>query len=135
MARRNVSFQSGTWPASRLRGLEPGERELLAEVARYCSGTARAARGTEEEDLVTFAMQIVKKRALSSRRALGVTIRRRLEALQKEDAREAPPGHSGFRDLQAGLPQPEVTAERIAERVLRSAIPTDEKRGRARSRR
>jgi superfamily II DNA or RNA helicase len=109
-------------------GLEEGDRELLAEVARYCSGTAKAARGTEVEDLVTFAMQIVKKRALSSRLALATTIRRRLEALQKEAAREAPPERSELRDLQAGLPQSEVTAERIAERVLRSAIPADEKR-------
>lgn len=111
-----------------VRDLEPGERELLAEVARYCSGTARAAQGSEDEDLVTFAMQIVKKRALSSRKALETTVQRRLEALQKEAAREAPPERAEIRDLQAGLPQSEITAERIAERVLRSAIPADEKR-------
>jgi superfamily II DNA or RNA helicase len=111
-----------------VRGLLDEERELLADVARYCAGAARAARGTDTEDLVTFAMQIVKKRALSSRRALATTIQRRLEALQKESAREAPPEQAELRDLQAGLPQSEITAERIAERVLRSAIPEDEKR-------
>jgi superfamily II DNA or RNA helicase len=109
-------------------GLMEGERELLSEVTRYCSGTARAAHGTADEDLVSFAMQIVKKRALSSRRALATTIQRRLEALQKESAREAPPEQAELRDLQAGLPQSEITAERIADRVLRSAIPADEKR-------
>jgi hypothetical protein len=73
-------------------------------------------------------MQIVRKRSLSSRRALKVTVDRRLEALQKESAQEAPPEKSELRDLQAGLPLSDAAAERTAERVLRSAIPKEEKR-------
>jgi superfamily II DNA or RNA helicase len=121
------------FPLRRVEGIpvtetSKGERELLTLVASYCAGTARAARGTEDEDLVSFAMQIVRKRSLSSRRALEVTVARRLEALQKEAAREAPPEKSELRDLQAGLPLSDAAAERVAERVLRSAIPKEEKR-------
>jgi len=109
-------------------GTTPAERELLALVASYCAGTAKAARGTEDEDLVSFAMQIVRKRSLSSRRALEITVARRLEALQKESARETPPEKGELRDLQAGLPLSDAAAERTAERVLRSAIPKEERR-------
>ncbi|MEW6074209.1 MAG: helicase-related protein [Planctomycetota bacterium] len=104
------------------------ERELLRKVASYCSRTARQAAETEEAELVGFAMQIVKKRALSSRAALAKTLENRLEALRKEDAREAPPDRAELRDLQADLPLGEAAAERTARRVLRSAIPREERR-------
>jgi hypothetical protein len=114
-----------------VRHLSEDERALLADVSRYCSRTAKAARGTDEEDLVSFAMQILKKRALSSRAALATTLERRLAALQREGARETPPDRAELRDLQAGLPLSDAAAERTADRVLRSAIPADEKRRRA----
>lgn len=128
--------QVPVFPPRRVEGIpvtetSEAERQLLALVASYCAGTAKAARGTDDEDLVSFAMQIVRKRSLSSRRALEITVKRRLEALQKESAREAPPEKGELRDLQAGLPLSDAAAERTAERVLRSAIPKEEKRRKA----
>ncbi|MER3399385.1 MAG: hypothetical protein C4316_12835 [Chloroflexota bacterium] len=111
--------------------LEGAERELLQEVSTYCSRTIRQARGTEDEELVGFAMQIVKKRALSSRKALLQTIEHRLEALEREEAREEPPQPAELRDFQADLPLTEAQSERTARRILRSAIPKDEHRRRA----
>jgi superfamily II DNA or RNA helicase len=108
--------------------LGPEERALFKRVSAYCSGTARDAEGTDDADLVSFAMQIVKKRMLSSRRALGRTIENRLQALRQEAAREAPPERAEIRELQTDLPLSEGTAERIAQRVVRSAIPRDEAR-------
>ncbi|HNU83676.1 MAG TPA: helicase-related protein, partial [Thermoanaerobaculia bacterium] len=124
------------FPPRRVTGIpvtatSASERELLELVAGYCARTARAARGSEEEDLVSFAMQIVRKRSLSSHRALDVTVTRRLEALQKESARETPPERAELRDLRAGLPLSDAAAERTAERILRSAIPREEKRRRS----
>mgnify|MGYP001616385122 FL=1 len=105
-------------------------RELLRKVATYCSRTARAAEGTEDDDLVTFAMQIVKKRARSSRAALRKTLEHRLEALKKEAAREQPPSAPEIRDLQADLPLGDAALERMTRKLLRSAIPRDvEQRG------
>ncbi len=104
------------------------EKNLLRKIASYCSRTARAAEGTEDADLVGFAMQIVKKRALSSRAAFAKTLDHRLEALRKEEAQEEAPDKAELRDLQADLPLGEATAERTIRRVLRSAIPSDEKR-------
>lgn len=104
------------------------EKDLLRRVASYCSRTARNAAGTEDAELVGFAMQIVKKRALSSRAALAKTIDHRLEALRNEEAREEPPDRSELRDLQADLPLGEAAAERTARRILRSVIPRDEQR-------
>jgi superfamily II DNA or RNA helicase len=103
------------------------ERELLHKVATYCSRTAREAEG-DEADLISFAMQIIKKRALSSRAALKKTIQHRLDALRREEHREAPPDRSEIRDLQAQLPLGEAAAERTAERIVRSAIPREERR-------
>lgn len=102
------------------------EEELLRKVGSYCSRTARAA-GTEDKELVGFAMQIVKKRALSSRAALARTLEHRLEALRAEDAREEPPDRGELRDLQADVPLGEAAAERTVRRILRSAIPSDER--------
>ena len=103
------------------------DRELLQKVATYCSRTAREAEG-EEADLISFAMQIIKKRALSSRAALKTTIQHRLDALRREDHRETPPDRSEVRDLRAQLPLGEAAAERTAERIVRSAIPREERR-------
>jgi ERCC4-related helicase len=121
------------FPAREVRGipitdLNTGEKELLRKVASYCSRTARDARNTEDAELVGFAMQIVKKRALSSRAALAKTIEHRLEALKKEEERDEPPDRAELRDFQADLPLGEAAAERTAQRILRSAIPRDERR-------
>lgn len=107
------------------------EKDLLRKVASYCSRTAHSAAGTDDAELVGFAMQIVKKRALSSRAALEKTIDHRLEALRHEEAREEPPDRAELRDLQADLPLGEAAAERTARRILRSAIPRDERRHRS----
>jgi len=104
------------------------EKELLRKVASYCSRVARQAAGTDQAELVGFAMQIVKKRALSSRAALAKTLEHRLEALQNEEAREEPPDRAELRDYQADLPLSEAATERTARRILRSAIPVDERR-------
>ncbi|GIW40960.1 MAG: helicase [Candidatus Binatia bacterium] len=111
--------------------LAEAERQLLQKVSAYCSRTARQAEGTEDADLIGFAMQIVKKRALSSRSALLRTIEHRLEALGKEEAREEAPSRAELRDYQADLPLTEAQSERTARRILRSAIPRDEKRRRS----
>ena len=107
------------------------DRELLRKVASYCSKTVRQAARSEEAELISFAMQIVKKRALSSRAALARTIEHRLEALKKEEAREEPPTQAELRDYQADLPLTEAQSERTARRILRSAIPRDERLRRA----
>jgi len=111
--------------------LEGAERELLQEVSAYCSRTARQAQGTDEAELIGFAMQIVKKRALSSRQALLETVQHRLEALEREEAREEPLPPAELRDLQTDLPLTESQSERLVRRVLRSAIPKDEQRRRS----
>ncbi|MBM4395091.1 MAG: DEAD/DEAH box helicase [Deltaproteobacteria bacterium] len=128
--------EEDVFPQRDVRGLRvevesEAEKRLLREVASYCSKTARAARGTDDAELIGFAMQIVKKRALSSRAALATTLDHRLEALKKEEAREEPPDRSELRDLQADLPLGEALAERTVRRILRSAIPREEQRRRA----
>jgi superfamily II DNA or RNA helicase len=105
-----------------------GYAAVLAKVATYCARTAKEAAGTDTEDLVTFAMQIIKKRALSSRRALSETLEHRLKALRKEEERETAPARVELRELQADLPLGDAQAERIARQVLRSAIPIEERR-------
>ncbi len=111
--------------------LVEADRELLHKVASYCSRVAREAAGSEEAELIGFAMQIVKKRALSSRAALARTLEHRLEALQREEARETPPEPAELRDYRADIPLTEAASERTATRILRSAIPADERRRRA----
>ncbi len=127
------------FPQRKVQGLpvhlsDEREKELLRKVATYCSKTARQAEGTEEAELVGFAMQIVKKRALSSRAALMKTLEHRLEALKKEEGREEKPSRAEIRDYQAELPLTEGQSERTARRILRSAIPADEKRRKAEAR-
>jgi SNF2 family DNA or RNA helicase len=106
--RRTDGREEEVFPRRSVEGipvrLEGKERELLEEVSAYCSGTARQAQGTEEAELIGFAMQIIKKRALSSRKALLNTIEHRLEALEREEAREEPPPREELRDFQADLP-------------------------------
>ena len=109
--------------------LEGADRELLKKVSSYCSRTVKQSQGTKEAELIGFAMQIIKKRALSSRAALKKTIEHRLEALEREDAREEPPTPGELREFQDDLPFTESQSERIASRILRSAIPhKDEQR-------
>jgi len=121
------------FPKRTVRGLpvvltDAREANLLGLVSSYCSRTAREAGDEEESGLITFAMQIIKKRALSSRWALERTIEHRLAALKKEDEREEPPDWQEIRDLQADLPLGEAAAERTARRILRAAIPKEERR-------
>jgi superfamily II DNA or RNA helicase len=114
-----------------INGLTADEAALMRKVASYCSRTAREAEGSEAAELVGFAMQIVKKRALSSRAALAKTIEHRLAALKKEEEREEPPDRAELRDFQADLPLGEAAAERTARKILKSAIPADERRRRS----
>ncbi|MDR7468445.1 MAG: helicase-related protein [Armatimonadota bacterium] len=106
------------------------EAELFRMISAYCSRTASEARGEEDEELISFAMQIIKKRAISSRLALVRTLENRLRALKREEEREEKPERSELRDYQAGLPLSDQQAERISRRILRSAIPKDERRRR-----
>lgn len=107
--------------------LNETEREIFALVSDYCARTVQAAQGSEEADLVSFAMQIVKKRMLSSRSALRNTVANRLEALASR-THEEPPARAEVRELQADLPLMEAAAERTATRVLRAAVARDAKR-------
>ncbi len=115
----------------RVEGLTAAEQDLLRKVSSYCSRTAREAEGSEEAELIGFAMQIVKKRALSSRAALRKTLEHRLAALRKEEEREEPPDRAELHDIQAELPMGEQSSERTARRILRSALPRDERRRRS----
>jgi superfamily II DNA or RNA helicase len=130
---------TGDWvPAFPVRSVDPlpvsvsaDETELFRLISSYCGRTVKQARGTEDEELVSFAMQIVKKRAASSRLALSRTLEHRLKALKREEEREEKPDRSELRDYQAGLPMSDRQAERVARRILRSAVPKDEQRRRA----
>lgn len=108
-------------------GLGDDEREIFRLVTEYCSKTIKAAAGSQESDLVSFAMQIVKKRMLSSRKALRQTVENRLEALSSRQ-HEEPPARAELRELQGDLQLTEAAAERTATRVLRAAIARDAKR-------
>jgi len=110
-----------------VRGLSDEEREIFALVSTYCARTIESAAGSEEADLVSFAMQIVKKRMLSSRAALCKTVANRLEALSSRKP-EDPPTRAEVRELQGDLPLAEAAAERTAGRVLRAAIARDARR-------
>lgn len=117
-----------------ITGLSADEADLMRKVASYCSRTVREAEGTEAAELVGFAMQIVKKRALSSRAALAKTIEHRLRALKREEEQEEPPDPAELRDFQADLPLGEAAAERTARRILKSAIPSDGRRRKSEAR-
>ncbi len=137
--RRRPGGEESVFPPRTVSGipvtdLTDVDRQLLRKVASYCSRVARQAEGTEDAELIGFAMQIVKKRALSSRAALERTLAHRLEALRSEEARETPPDPAELRDFQADLPLTEAASERTAARILRSAIPPDERRREAEAR-
>jgi ERCC4-related helicase len=103
------------------------EIEIFSRVSTYCARTIGAAEGSEDADLVSFAMQIIKKRMLSSRRALQRTIANRLEALNNREAEE-PPSRSELLELQSDLPLGEDLAERTSLRILRTSLSRDAKR-------
>lgn len=120
-------------PREPVRGIAVGDvsaedREIFRLVSGYCAKVANAAAGTEQEDLVSFAMQIVKKRMLSSRTALANTVKHRLEAITARGEPEEPPSRSEIRELQSDLPLGEAEHERLARRLVRSAIPVEARR-------
>jgi hypothetical protein len=105
--------------------------QLFELISAYCSRAVKDASGEDDAELVSFAMQIVKKRAASSRLALTRTLEHRLQALRKEEERVEKPERAELRDYQAALPMPDAQAERVARKILRSAIPKDERRRKA----
>jgi ERCC4-related helicase len=109
------------------------EREIFRLVTEYCAKTIKSAEGSDEADLISFAMQIVKKRMLSSRAALKQTVENRLKALAARQPEE-PPKRSELRELQSDLPLTETQAERTALRVLRAALSRDARRRNAEKR-
>ncbi|SRR6266567_3293275 len=108
--------------------LRAAEKAIFTKVSGYCARTAAAAAGEDDSELVNFAMQIIKKRLLSSRAALTETVNNRLNALASRQPAEEPPSRTEVRELQGDLPLSEATYERIAGRVLRSALPKEAKR-------
>ncbi len=139
MKRQIVTMRDGKWePAFLPRTVEPipvrvdGEAAQVFElISAYCSRAVKDASGEEDAELVSFAMQIVKKRAASSRLALARTLEHRLAALKKEEERAEKPERAELKDYQADLPMPDAQAERLARKILRSAIPRDERRRKA----
>jgi superfamily II DNA or RNA helicase len=139
MKRQIVHRVNGEWkPAFLPRTVEPiaiavdpEAAQLFDLISAYCSRAVKDAAGEEDAELVSFAMQIVKKRAASSRLALGRTLEHRLQALKKEEERAEKPEPAELRDYQADLPMPDAQAERVARKILRSAIPKDERRRKA----
>jgi len=120
-------------PREPVRGMAVGaataaDREVFRLVSGYCAKVTIAARGTDQEDLVSFAMQIIKKRMLSSRAALTSTVAARIEALASRTDPVEPPSRAEIRELQSDLPLGESEHERIAQRVVKSALPAETKR-------
>lgn len=109
------------------------ERAVFRLVAEYCGRTAQAAADSDQRDLVSFAMQIVKKRMLSSRLALRRTIENRLDALRSVSD-EPEPTRAEIRELEADLPLPEEQAERLSSRVIRTSVSRDARRRNAEKR-
>ena len=108
--------------------LTPDEKEIFKKVSSFCARIAQAAADTDAEELVSFAMQIIKKRMLSSRRALAETVGHRLEALRARGEQEEPPPRAEVRELQSDIPLGEAAHERIATRVVRASVPKDTRR-------
>jgi len=115
--------------------LSDAEKAIFTKVSGYCARTAAAAAGEDDSELVSFAMQIIKKRMLSSRAALTETVNNRLNALSSRQPVEEPPARAEVRELQGDLPLSEAAHERIAGRVIRSALPREAKRRNAEKRR
>jgi ERCC4-related helicase len=114
--------------------LPEADRDIIHKVSAYCSQTARAAESSDDRDLVSFAMQIVKKRMLSSRNALRQTVLNRLQAMKSHEETEAPPTKAEIRELQSDLPLSEFMQESIESRLLRVAVTRDVKRRNAEKR-
>jgi superfamily II DNA or RNA helicase len=139
MKRQIVRRLDDEWePAFLQRTVEPIRVEVGDDAARlfelisaYCSRAVKDARQDDDAELVSFTMQIVKKRAASSRLALERTLDHRLHALKKEEEREERPDRAELKDFEADLPMPDAQAERLARRIVRSAIPKDERRRKA----
>jgi ERCC4-related helicase len=108
--------------------LADAEKAIFKKVSSYCAKTTAAARQTDDAELVSFAMQIIKKRMLSSRTALANTVEKRLEALTSRTQQEEAPTRSEVRELQGDLPLNEKTHERIASRIVKAAVSKDAKR-------
>jgi superfamily II DNA or RNA helicase len=108
--------------------LSNAEKSIFKKVSSYCARTARDAAGGDDAELVSFAMQIIKKRMLSSRAALAQTVAHRLEALGSRQQQDEPPTRAEVRELQADLPLSETAHERIVGRVIRAAVPKEAKR-------
>jgi superfamily II DNA or RNA helicase len=108
--------------------LSDSEKSIFTKVSSYCARTAREAAKGDEAELVSFAMQIIKKRMLSSRTALAQTVAHRLEALGSRQQADEPPTRGEVRELQADLPLSEAAHERIASRIIRSALPKEASR-------
>lgn len=108
--------------------LADAEKAIFKKVSSYCAKTTAAARQTDDAELVSFAMQIIKKRMLSSRTALANTVEKRLEALASRTRPEEAPTRSEVRELQSDLPLNEKTHERIASRIVKAAVSKDAKR-------
>ncbi len=108
--------------------LADAEKAIFKKVSSYCAKTTAAAAQMEDAELVSFAMQIIKKRMLSSRTALANTVAKRLEALASRTQQEEAPTRSEVRELQGDLPLNEKTHERIASRILKAAVSKDARR-------
>lgn len=107
-----------------ITGLSNDEREIFSKVSAYCARTARSA-GTDDRELVSFAMQIIKKRMLSSRYALTETITRRLSALKSRTEIHEPPKQSEIKEMQMDISLTESAQELTALRVIQSSIPKE----------
>jgi len=108
--------------------LADAEKAIFKKISSYCAKTAAAAAQTDDAELVSFAMQIIKKRMLSSRTALANTVKRRLDALTSRTQQEEAPTRSEVRELQGDLPLNEKAHERIATRIVRAATSKDTRR-------
>jgi ERCC4-related helicase len=112
--------------AIEIDGLADDESEIFRKVSSYCAKTSKAAHGSDQAEVISFVMQIIKKRMLSSRAALQQTVLRRLEALKSKGELEDAPTRGEIRELQGDLSLPDTDKERITRKVL-SAISKDEK--------
>lgn len=111
-----------------VKNLTNEEVEVFKKVSSYCAKMSKDSADEENSELVSFAMQIIKKRMLSSRAALISTVAHRLDSLNEKSEKIEPPAPVEVRELESDLPLMEAEHERIAERVIRSSVPREEKR-------
>lgn len=119
----------------RVEDLNPIEKDIFKTVSSYCARTAKEAEGTDSSELVGFAMQIIKKRMLSSRASLSVTVSNRLQALRSRQPVEEPPPRTEVRELQGDMPFADSTLDRIHARIVRSSLPKEARQRNAEKRR